>query len=98
VLDIPDYPQGMIRSGKVREELGIRSVIEEEKKFDELVILSAMAKDSTIAEALSMPGDEGAAWEAACQAEWKNMLDHNIVGPPEEPLPGMEILKTGMVC
>ena len=57
-----------------------------------------MAKDPTIAEALGMPGEEGVAWEAARQAEWKNMVHHKVFGPLEELPPGTKVLKTGTVC
>ena len=49
----------------------------------------------TVREALDMPGEEGVAWEEAKQAEWRNMLDHSIFGEPEEPPPGIKIIKTG---
>jgi hypothetical protein len=102
VSNIPDFPRGVTRSGKIRDESGVRSMLEEniehDEEVDELVLFSAMTKDPTIVEALSMPGEEGIAWEAACQAEWKNMLEHKVFGPPEEPPLGTKVLKTGTVC
>jgi hypothetical protein len=100
VSSVPDFPQGATRSGKIREESGIRSVLDEDGEENDLpdVIFSAMSKDPTISEALNMPGDEGKAWEEARQAEWRNMVIHNVFGPPEEPPPGTKVLKTGTVC
>jgi hypothetical protein len=89
VSSILDFLQGATRSGKIREEPGIRSVLDEDGEENDLldVIFSAMSKDPTITEALNMPGDEGKAWEEAWQGEWRNMIIHNIFGLLEEPPP-----------
>jgi hypothetical protein len=68
VSNTPDYPQGMTRSGKIREGIQNAILAEEEnniENFDCPVILSAMTRDPTIQEALRMPGEEGKAWEEA---------------------------------
>jgi Reverse transcriptase (RNA-dependent DNA polymerase) len=56
---------------------------------------TAAGNPTTIQEGLSMPGEEGEAWERTRQAEWQNMPDHNIFGPLAEPPPGTKVLKTG---
>ena len=53
------------------------------------------SEPTNIKDALDLPGDEGRAWEHTCQTEWQNMVDHNVFGPPEEPPPNTQILKTG---
>jgi hypothetical protein len=73
-------------------------MIGEEDCGDDPGMFSATSKDLTIAEALSMLGEEGHAWEAMCQAEWENMIKHNVFGPPAELPPGTRVLKTGTVC
>ena len=57
-----------------------------------------MGDDPSIEEALSRPGEEGEAWEEARQAEWKNMVEYKVFGPPEEPPPGTQVLKMKTVC
>jgi hypothetical protein len=49
----------------------------------------------TIDNALNLPGEEGKLWELSREAEWQNMVDHNVFGPPIEPPPGTKILRMG---
>jgi hypothetical protein len=99
ISNVPDYPQGTTRSGRMCETLQINMMVmtDEDVEIDPGVF-SATSNDPTITEALNMPGDEGRAWEAARQAEWQNMLKHEVFGPPAEPPPGTKVLKTGTVC
>jgi hypothetical protein len=82
----------------VREQARISIALEDGDDDGDLGMFSATSKDPTIAEALSMPGEEGRAWEAARQAEWDNMIKFDVFGPPTEPPPGTKVLKTGTVC
>lgn len=94
VSDIPDFQHGTTRSGKQRGE--IQSLLATEEYSDEAVILSAILGDPTnIKDALNLPGEEGEAWERARQAEWQNMIDHDVFGPPTSPPPNTQILKMG---
>jgi Reverse transcriptase (RNA-dependent DNA polymerase) len=48
-----------------------------------------------IQEAVNLPGEEGEAWEWAHQAEWKNMVDHDVFSAPAKPPPNMQVLNMG---
>jgi hypothetical protein len=98
VSSVPDFPRGTTRSGKVRDEGMINMVLAEESEDDLPGAFSVTSKDPTITEALSMPGAEGRAWEAARQAEWENMVKFDVFSAPAEPPPGTKVLKTGTVC
>jgi hypothetical protein len=84
--------------GKVRDEGRINMMLVEENEEDLPGAFSVNSKDPTITEALSMPGAEGHAWEAACQAEWENMVKFDVFSPLAEPLPSTKVLKMGTVC
>jgi hypothetical protein len=91
---VPDLPRGVTRSGKQREEGQAHLAIEEETL--NYIALSAVAENpTTIQEALALPGEEGEAWEEARQAEWQNMLDHDVFGAPAEPPQGTKVLRMG---
>jgi hypothetical protein len=98
VSAVPDYPHGSTRSGRVRNDYRINIAFQEEAVPEQFSAFSATSEDPMIAEALSMPGEEGRAWEAARQAEWENMVKFDVFGPPAEPPPGVKVLKTGTVC
>ena len=73
-------------SGKQRGDVQV--LLASEDAVDEPGIISVIEGDPTnIKDVVNLPGEEGKAWEIACQAEWKNMLDHNIFSPPEIPTP-----------
>lgn len=92
--DVLDYPQ---RSGKIYKAR--YQQIRMNKRNDEPVILSTMGDNPSIEEVLSMPGEEGEAWEGARQAvEEYGQSDHKVFKPPEESPPGTHVLKTGTVC
>jgi hypothetical protein len=94
VSNIPDFPQGTTRSGKQRGE--IRCLLASEDAEDAIVMAAnILGEPQNIYDALNLPGDEGEAWERARQAEWQNMVDHGVFGPPERPPPNTHILKTG---
>jgi hypothetical protein len=94
VSDVPDFPHGTTRSGRQRGE--IHALIVSEDYFDDTDTVSAVISEPmSIKDAVNLPGEEGKAWECARQAEWQNMIDHNVFGPPEQPPPNTHILKTG---
>jgi hypothetical protein len=93
-----DFLQGSTRSGWIHDNYKVNLTLEEETQGDPPGAYSATTKDPSIAKALNMPGDEGCAWEAACQATWANIVKYGMFGLPAEPLPGTKVLKTGTIC
>jgi hypothetical protein len=86
ISNIPDFPQGSTRSGRQRGEMHCLLVSED---AEDAIVMAAniMGEPQNIYDALNLPGDEGEAWEHAHQAEWQNMIDHDVFGPPERPPP-----------
>jgi hypothetical protein len=84
----------MMHSGKQCGE--IQCLLASEDAEDAIIMAAnIMGEPQNIYNTLSLPGDEGEAWEHACQAEWQNMVNHDIFGPPDCPPPNTHILKMG---
>ena len=94
VSNVPDFSHGMTHSGKQQGQIQV--ILATDNFAEDTVVMSAITGDpANIEDALAPPGDEGEAWEQAHQAEWHNMIEHDIFGPPMNPPPNMKVLKMG---
>jgi len=94
ISNIPDFLQGTTRSGKQCGEIQALTSIED--KANETIAMPIITGDPiNIEDALNLPGEEGEAWERARQAEWKNMVNHDIFSPPTHPPPNIKVIKIG---
>jgi hypothetical protein len=97
VSTIPDFPQGTTRSGKQHGEIQCL-LASEDAEYAIVMAVNIMGEPQNIYDTLNLPGDEGEEWERARQAEWQNMVDPDVFGPPEHPPPNTHIIKWEQLC